>query len=291
MEAVKVRNLTKQFNGFLALDRLNFDIPEGSLTFLLGPNGAGKTTFLRCLLGLLKFEGELKVYGLDVKREGKSVRKLIGYVPQSINLYNDLTLTQLLDFFSDLRNVSITLDELEKFGLREKAEVRVGELSGGMRQKLCLLLALVGNPPILAMDEPFSNLDARGRLELVNILKTLKQQRKTILLSTHTLSGVLTMADDIVVLNRGKLVRAMKSYELSSTMNLTYKIHLRANKESLEAAGLKAEDSSPGWLTLKSEDLYTTLTTLVRQNINIQGAVIEEPSVDELVMRLTEDAV
>ncbi|MEM4187441.1 MAG: ATP-binding cassette domain-containing protein, partial [Candidatus Caldarchaeum sp.] len=190
-----------------------------------------------------------------------------------------------------LRNVSITLDELVKCGLREKAEVRVGELSGGMRQKLCLLLALVGNPPILAMDEPFSNLDARGRLELVNILKTLKQQRKTILLSTHTLSGVLTMADDIVVLNRGKLVRAMKSYELSSTMSLTYKIHLRAGKESLEAAGLKAEDSSPGWLTLKSEDLYTTLTTLVRQNVNIQGAVIEEPSVDELVMRLTEDAV
>ncbi|MEM2808523.1 MAG: hypothetical protein QXJ09_08370, partial [Candidatus Caldarchaeum sp.] len=95
----------------------------------------------------------------------------------------------------------------------------------------------------------------------------------------------------IVVLNRGKLVRAMKSYELSSTMSLTYKIHLRAGKESLEAAGLKAEDSSPGWLTLKSEDLYTTLTTLVRQNVNIQGAVIEEPSVDELVMRLTEDAV
>lgn len=291
MEAVKARNLTKGFNGFLVLDKLNFDIPEGSFTLLLGPNGAGKTTFLRCLLGLVRFDGELKVYGLDVKQHGKSVRRLIGYMPQSISLYNDLTITEVLDFFSDLRNVSITLDELGRFGLKEKAEVRVGELSGGMRQRLSLLLALMGNPPILAMDEPFSNLDARGRLELVNILKTLKQQGKTILLSTHTVSEVLTLADDILVLNRGKLIRTMKSYELPSAISLTYRIHLRAGGENLEALGLRAEASSAGWLTFETEDLYATLTALVKQNINIQGAIIEEPVVDELVMRLEEDAV
>ncbi|MEM0481501.1 MAG: ABC transporter ATP-binding protein [Nitrososphaerota archaeon] len=288
---MKARNLTKKFNGLLALDNLSLEILEGSFTLLLGPNGAGKTTFLRCLLGLLRFDGELKVYDLDVKRHGKYVRRLVGYIPQSINLYNDLTLTQVLDFFSDLRNVSVTMDELEKFGLKEKAEVMVGELSGGMKQKLGLLLALMGNPPILAMDEPFSNLDARGRLELINILKTLKQQGKTILLSTHTVSGVLTLADDILVLNRGKLIRAMKSYELPSAMSLTYRIHLRADMKNLEALGLRAEAVSAGWLTLTSEDLYTTLTSLVKQNINIRGAIIEEPSVDELVMRLTEDGV
>ncbi|MEM1943722.1 MAG: ABC transporter ATP-binding protein [Candidatus Caldarchaeum sp.] len=288
---MKARNLTKGFNGFLVLDKLNFDIPEGSFTLLLGPNGAGKTTFLRCLLGLVRFDGELKVYGLDVKQHGKSVRRLIGYMPQSISLYNDLTITEVLDFFSDLRNVSITLDELGRFGLKEKAEVRVGELSGGMRQRLSLLLALMGNPPILAMDEPFSNLDARGRLELVNILKTLKQQGKTILLSTHTVSEVLTLADDILVLNRGKLIRTMKSYELPSAISLTYRIHLRAGGENLEALGLRAEASSAGWLTFETEDLYATLTALVKQNINIQGAIIEEPVVDELVMRLEEDAV
>lgn len=291
MNAVEARNLTKEFNGLLALNDLTFEIPEGSLTLLLGPNGAGKTTLLRCLLGMVRFKGELRVYGLDVRRHGKSVRRMVGYVPQSVNLYNDLTVTQVLDFFSDLRKVTINLDELEKYSLSEKANVLVGELSGGMRQKLALLLALMSDPSLLLLDEPFSNLDAKGRLELLDVLKSLRQHGKTILLSTHTVGGVLTLADNILVMNRGKLVRSIKPHEVPSAINLTYRIHLRAGRESLEAVGLRVDSMSAGWQTITSPDLYSVLTTLVKQNISIQAAIIEEPSVDELVMRLTEDAV
>jgi len=293
LDAITAVNLKKEYNGTLALDNLSFEIPEGSFILLLGPNGAGKTTLLRCILGLVRFEGELKVYGLDVKSHGKTIRRLIGYVPQTTNLYNDVPVTEIVDFFSDLKNVTVTLDVLEKFGLMEKSEALVGELSGGMRQKLSLLLALMGNPSILLLDEPFSNLDARGRLELLDILKTLKRQGKTILLSTHTVSGVLTLADNVFVLNRGKIIHVIKPHELHSSMGLTYRIHLRTknNKETIENLGLNIERTSSEWLTIKSEDIYATLAFLFKHKINIQGMIIEEPSADEIVVRLTDDSI
>lgn len=288
MEAIEVANLTKQFGGTRVLEGVTFTLGEGKVILLLGPNGSGKTTLLRCMMGLMKFEGEVRIFGFDVMRMGKQARRLVGYMPQDSGFYNDSTCAQILDFFSNIRGVDVKLEQvLGTIGLIQKADAKVKQLSGGMKRKLGIAVTLLGDPPIILMDEPFSDIDANGRLDLLNTIKALREHGRTVVISTHTVSGVLTMADMALVLQRSKPIKTIRPQQFASYFTPTYRIHVYGNN-SLSTLN-NVEVSHTGWATIASNDLHATLNMLASSGIDISKAIIEEPSTNNLMSRFIED--
>lgn len=269
MNAIEVKRLSKRFGDRLALDSVSMEVERGESVLLMGSNGAGKTTLLRCVLGMLDFEGEVRVMGLDVRSEGKEVRRITGYVPQNVRFPEDLTVYELVDFVSDVKGVDVELEEvLGPFGLSEAAHRRVGSLSGGMRQRLAIALSLIGDPELVLMDEPFSNLDAMSRNSVQGLMRELMRRGKTLLVSVHTVSGLIHFFDRVAVLREGRLVGTFRSDEVLRTLRPVYRVHLRTGN---------------GWATYRTDDLFETLSRLQSSGHDLREAWVEEPDVEELL--------
>ena len=206
--ALTLRHVTKRFGARTALQNVTCEIPPGQSVVFWGPNGAGKTTALRCILGVIPCEGDVYVLGHEVAREGKSARRLIGYVPQELGFHGEQTVRETVAFYARLRRVpsaeAVALLQLWQLG--EVASVMVRTLSGGMKQRLALVLALLGDPPVLLLDEPTSHLDARTRHGFVALLERLKQAGKTLVLCSHRAGEALRLADRVLALEAGRLV-------------------------------------------------------------------------------------
>ncbi len=204
--AISARDLTKRFKKVTALDGVDVEIRRGEVVALWGPNGAGKTTLLRCLLGILHFEGQAQVMGLDVRKNGKEVRRHIGYVPQEIRLHLDQTVWETVCFYARLRRVSKDTARklLCEWGLDTAQKQLAQNLSGGMKQKLSLVIALLSDPPILFLDEPMSNLDVATRVEFENSLERLKTAGKMLLFCSHRYAEVRKIADRVILLEAGR---------------------------------------------------------------------------------------
>ena len=200
-------NVTKNFGLFTALEDVSFQVKAGESVALWGSNGAGKTTLIRCMLGVTNFKGEALVEGISSKKRGKEVRKRIGYVPQVMPFF-DLPVGEMVLLITKLRGVEPTegLKLLKRFDLDHTRRKPVRSLSGGMRQKLALTLALLGDPQILVLDEPTANLDAATQKELIGMLNELKQEGRTIVFTSHRWSEVRALADSVVRLDQGKVV-------------------------------------------------------------------------------------
>ncbi len=205
---ITVKSLTKKFGKIEAVKNLSFTIACGETVALWGSNGAGKTTVLRCLLGIIPFEGSVYINGFDVHKQSKQARQLIGFVPQEISFHDNLTLQETIEFYARLKKTSPdSLHEwIERLGLTPHLSKIVKELSGGMKQRLALAIALLANPPILFLDEPTANLDMHSRDDFLELLSELKQEGKTIVYSSHRLEEVFGFADRIVVIDQGWLI-------------------------------------------------------------------------------------
>ena len=206
--ALVVHDLVKRFDEKTAIDHVTFHVKAGETVVLWGPNGAGKTTLLRCILGLFRFEGAITVLGCDTLREGKAARALIGFVPQELGLHGEQTVTEAATFYARLRRVPLAraLSLLEAWQLAEVSRSLVRTLSGGMKQKLALVIALLADPPVMLLDEPTSNLDVRARRELSAVLERLKTAGRTILFCSHRTSEISRLADRVVVLEQGRKI-------------------------------------------------------------------------------------
>jgi len=208
--AVVVRGLSKRFGPVLALDRLDLEIPAGSVFGLLGPNGAGKTTTIRILAGLARpSAGEAVVLGrppVDAAKGGG-----IGYMPQEPRFYGWMRGRELLDLVGRLHGLpdgerrTRVADALERAGIADAADRRIGGYSGGMRQRLGIAQALLHSPELLVLDEPVSSLDPEGRRDVLELVRGLRG-RATVLLSTHVLADVERVCDRVAILDRGRLV-------------------------------------------------------------------------------------
>lgn len=221
---IEFTNLTKRYGKFTAVDRLTLEVPEQRALALWGANGAGKTTAIKCLLGLLGFEGSIRVDGLDVRRQGRAVRRRIGYVPQELAFYKEMTALEMATFYARIKGAPAERIErvLEQVGLSEHLAKPVGALSGGMKQRLALGLALLSDPPLLVMDEPTSNLDTAARSQLLQLLAQVKAAGKTILFTSHRIEEVEMLADQVAVMERGRL------QFLCDSTNLAHRLGLRA---------------------------------------------------------------
>ncbi|HET8944623.1 MAG TPA: ABC transporter ATP-binding protein [Dehalococcoidia bacterium] len=207
LEIVRAAGLTKRYGRLRALDGVTFTLAPGEIVALLGPNGAGKTTTFKCLLGVTNFDGSVEVDGIPVKDNGKAVRRRIGYLPQTTAFDAGDTCQQVLEFLGELKGAEPErADELlERVRLAEQRGIRVGHLSGGMRQRLALAAALLSDPPVLLLDEPTANLDAASRREFHDLLLELRAEGRTIILSTHFVESLGEITDRVIVLKQGKV--------------------------------------------------------------------------------------
>lgn len=203
---IQITGLTKPYGRSLALADLHLAVAPGEAVALWGHNGAGKSTVLKCILGLVGYRGTIAVAGRDARRESLAVRRLVGYVPQEL-AYWDLSVGATVAFVAGLRQVPAPAARaaLDRVGLVREWGKAVGALSGGMRQRLALALALLADPPVLLLDEPTASLDEAARSELLALLLDCKAAGKTILFASHRPEEVLQLADRVAVLDAGRL--------------------------------------------------------------------------------------
>jgi ABC-type multidrug transport system ATPase subunit/ABC-type transport system involved in multi-copper enzyme maturation permease subunit len=215
---ITISHLSKRYGRRKALDDVSFTVRPGEVTLLLGANGAGKSTLLRCLLGITGYDGEIQVAGCDPLRHGPAVRSMIGYMPQSGGLHLDLTVAETARLYAGIRRAPVERADalLVEAGLADHRETRVGELSGGMRQRLGFALALLPDPSILVLDEPSSSLDAASRQWLARRLREVAAEGRTVILSTHAGQELIEAGDQHIVLEDGRITSATHTRTASS---------------------------------------------------------------------------
>lgn len=231
---LEVKNLSKSFKKNKAIDNISFKLNTGEIAILCGPNGAGKTTTLKCVLSLLrKDSGDVLIDGKSTK--DRTVRENLAYIPETPDLYNLLTVWEHFKFIAlayKIENWTIKADELMSvFNLSNKKDSLAKDLSKGMKQKVSIIMALIHDPNIILIDEPFVGLDPNGIKEFKEILSKIKSLGKTILVSTHILASMEEISDTMILMKEGKIVDSgSKEYlkekynELGNIEDLFFKI-------------------------------------------------------------------
>ncbi len=211
--AIETQDLTKRYDGVTVVDSLNLHIKESEVFGLLGPNGAGKTTTILMLLGLTEpASGTARVFGFNPTREPLKVKRLVGYLPEKVGFYDNLTARENLAFIAELNNISYAeansrADEaLEAVGLSKEADLTVGKFSRGMKQRLGIADVLIKKPKVVFLDEPTAGLDPKGINQLLDLVANLPKMGTTVVLSSHQLYQVQMVCHSIGILSKGKMV-------------------------------------------------------------------------------------
>jgi ABC-2 type transport system ATP-binding protein len=237
---IKVNGLTKDYGSRRAISNVTFDAEQGEIVGFLGPNGAGKTTTMRILCGYMPpTDGEALVAGYDVVSESLEVRKRVGYLPETVPLYSDMTVFDYLKFMADLRHIPSVEDRvdeaLEMVGMTDRAEGFIGNLSKGMRQRVGLAQALLHRPEVLILDEPTIGLDPGQVVDVRNLIREIGKER-TVLLSTHILSEAQNICDRVLIINKGRIVTEDTTQNLQSRLLGAERVVVRVRGEADDLA-------------------------------------------------------
>lgn len=232
---IRVENLVKNYGKFRAVDDLSFEIGKGEVFGFVGANGAGKSTTMKIAAGLLKpTTGTIFINGHDVRKDISKAKHSIGYMPDFFGVYDDLKTMEYMNFYCGIHEIPIEerpqiIDGLlELVNLLDKKDFYVDNLSRGMKQRLCLARALIHDPQVLILDEPASGLDPRARIEFREIIKTLKEMDKTIIISSHILLELSEICTTIGIINNGRLVTKGTVSEIQKQLSHLSRIKLRA---------------------------------------------------------------
>ena len=228
---IEVKNITKKYGSFTAVDNISFKIEEGEIIGLLGPNGAGKSTTMNMITGYIEpTEGEISIEGYDISKKAKKAKAQIGYMPEGVPLYSDLTVKEFVTYMAELKKVDRKTRKekvekiIEQTGLKEVEKKLTRNLSRGYKQRVSMAGALVGEPKILILDEPTVGLDPKQITEIRALIKELGKTH-TIILSSHILSEVSQICNKVIIINKGKIVAIDTPENLEkkvSTNNATY---------------------------------------------------------------------
>ncbi|MBQ7775312.1 MAG: ABC transporter ATP-binding protein [Lachnospiraceae bacterium] len=302
---LKIKDLTKNYGSFTAVNHLTLHIPEGELFGFVGPNGAGKTTTIRIVCGLLPASGgSVEIGGTTAAVGSKEMKRLIGYVPDFFGVYDNLKVREYMDLYGSMYSMNsrdiakLTDDLLELVNLTDKKEFYVDTLSRGMKQRLCVARALLHNPKLLILDEPSSGLDPRARVEMKELLKNLHSMGKTIVISSHILSELSEMCSSIGIMNRGQLVASGKIEDIMQQLSGGNRIHIRieAHMEAAvrmmkEQAGVTVESVRENELIISyggtDEEICGLIGYLIQNKVLLTGFYKEEGNLESLFMQLT----
>ncbi|HEX5147633.1 MAG TPA: ABC transporter ATP-binding protein [Candidatus Limnocylindrales bacterium] len=249
---VRATGLVKRYDKTLAVAGLDLDVAQGEIFGLVGPNGAGKTTTLRILATLLVPDrGDAEIAGASVRRNPNDVRRVLGFMPDSFGVYDDMKVWEYLDFFARCygipaeRRRRVIGDLLELVDLGSKRDVYVQGLSRGMQQRLCLAHTLVHDPQVLLLDEPASGLDPRARVELRELLRELRSLGKTILISSHILPELEELCSSVAIVDQGKVLAQGRVADIERRLRFgsVLRVRVLADGDELEGARVRlAED-------------------------------------------------
>ncbi|MEK7594584.1 MAG: ATP-binding cassette domain-containing protein [Patescibacteria group bacterium] len=302
--AIEVNGLTKSYGTNDVLRGIDFKVEQGTMLALLGPNGAGKTTTVRILSTLLKFDkGSVNVAGFDVAEQADEVRTIIGLTGQSAAVDELLTGRENLVMMGRLYRLTKASAKaraqelLEEFDLVEAADRPSKTYSGGMRRRLDLAVSLIATPPIIFLDEPTTGLDPRSRLAMWDIIKKLMANGTTILLTTQYLEEADQLADQIIVIDDGKVIANGTASQLKSKvgkdrLELTFKdsTALATAQKTLGAAKVDTDDEDYTLsLTINdiNKDVKNLLDKLAKANVSISAMAVHQPTLDDVFLSLT----
>ena len=307
--AIFTHNLTKRYGALTALDSLSLELNSGDVFGYIGPNGAGKSTTMKILAGLLSASsGQAMVLGKNVMSNGDFVRRNVGYMPDSFGVYEDLKVSEYLEFFASAYGLPraqrkrIVHDVLELTDLSYKRDAFVDSLSRGMQQRLGLARVLVHDPPVLLLDEPASGLDPRARIEIRELLKELQRLGKTILISSHILSELGEFCNKLGIIERGKLLHAGTPQELMARARAQSVVSVQVVGELEKAIAVLKLDDRIADVEVNGEELLVTLhdptmhhhfivERLVAANIRIHSVAPHQLKLEDVFLRLTKGIV
>ncbi|MCD8122351.1 MAG: ABC transporter ATP-binding protein [Clostridiales bacterium] len=302
---LRLEKLKKTFGNDHALDGLDMEIADGSLYGFVGPNGAGKTTTIRIIAGLLSPDGgRLEIGGFDAADSPARIKRLIGYVPDYFGVYDNLKVTEYMEFFAACygmegykarRRAEVLLEQV---GLGDKRDSFVDELSRGMKQRLSLARALIHDPQLLIMDEPTAGLDPRTRLEFRDMVMGLHEQGKTILISSHLLTDLSELCTDIGIIDAGKMTLEGSVREILERIYTSKPLVITIQDDLTTAMRILKDEPLVQTITVKGSDIMVEfagdsgqecdlLKQMIDNGVRVRGFMREQGSLETVFMQIT----
>jgi ABC-2 type transport system ATP-binding protein len=301
-----VENLCKSYGKFQAVNNLSLHIPKGEIYGFVGPNGAGKTTTMKIICGLLSAtSGKVIIDGIDAINNPRLLKSKIGYMPDFFGVYDDLKVMEYLEFYASIYNIKgkeseqICNDLLALVDLEDKRDFYVDSLSRGMKQRLCLARSLVHNPDLLILDEPASGMDPRARVEMKEILRTLKSMGKTIVVSSHILPELAELCTSIIIIEKGQAVMSGTVEEIVKKVYHSQTIRIKVMEKLEEAVRILKEYTDVDDVETKGNNIIEAsfrgddsfmsamLFRLVQNNIPVVSFNQLDGNLEDIFMRVT----
>ena len=281
---IEVKNVTKKYGKALAVDDISFTIKEGEIIGLLGPNGAGKSTTMNMITGFIEpTQGEIVINGYDILKKPKKAKREIGYMPEGVPLYTDLTVKEFVTYMAEIKQVNFKERKekvqkiLEQTGLEEVQNKLTRNLSRGYKQRVSMAGALVGEPKILILDEPTVGLDPKQITEIRNLIKELGKTH-TVILSSHILSEVSQICNKVIIINKGKIIAIDTPENLENRVtskNCIY-ITIEDPEDKIEAIKEQVKDIKKIELIEKNEDGTKKYSIEANGEVDIRKTIFAE---------------
>jgi ABC-2 type transport system ATP-binding protein len=297
---IQVDKLTKRYGDFLAVNDISFTVRKGEVFALLGPNGAGKTTTVEIIDTIrMPTSGKVTILGMDVTRMKHGIVPRIGVLPQGFSSFDRITVRETLQYYARLFSVKADIDGLIGLAnLRDKAKEQYRNLSGGLKQRLGIAIALVNNPEVVFLDEPTAGLDPRARREVWEVLQGLKKEGKTVLLTTHYMEEAELLADTVAIISRGKIIAMGSPSDLieSNANYLVLTIQFVDEKafEIVRKMGFEPIHDHHKNIRVKVEhihDVQKILGAIKDADISLHSLDVRRPNLEEVFLKLTGEAL
>ena len=281
---IELKNVTKKYGKAVAVDNISFKIEEGEIVGLLGPNGAGKSTTMNMITGFIEqTSGEIIVDGYDMLKKPQKAKREIGYMPEGVPLYTDLSVKEFVTYMAEIKKVNraIRKEKVEKIieqtGLKDVQKKLVKNLSRGYKQRVSMAGALVGEPKILILDEPTVGLDPKQITEIRNLIKELGKTH-TVILSSHILSEVSQICNKVIIINKGKIVAVDTPENLENKVNNNNNIYITVEdtQNKIESMKEKIPDIKKIELVSSNEDGTKQYIIEAKENVDLRKIIFAE---------------
>ncbi|MBU3144296.1 ABC transporter ATP-binding protein [Clostridium sp. CF012] len=303
---LKVVNINKKYGKFEVLKDISFEIKKGTIYGFLGPNGAGKSTIMNILSGLIDFNGgEIYLDGEDFKKNKRRLLKKVGYLPQNPVFYNYMNANEYLHFIGEIsdmteKNIRIrTIEILDIVKLSSAAKKKIGQYSGGMKQRLGIAVALFNKPEIVFLDEPTAALDPEGRMEILEFIKALKSEGTTVFMSTHILSDIERICDQVSILDKGQILISdnlenLKSKYIQPIFDIEFeKRCVNLDKILLDLKWVKSVSIEENKASIYVNNLYIAKSELLKALVQGENTILSyklrKSNLEDIFIRLVNE--